>query len=328
MNRIKANVNVSVLMIFFNRPETFRRVFEQVRKAKPAVLYLYQDGAREGRVDDITKIQECRKIVENIDWECEVHRLYQEKNYGCDPSVYLAIRWFFDHVDRGIILEDDVVPAVNFFRFSQELLDKYADDEQIATISGMNHLKTYRPEDTKADYFFAHASSIWGWATWRRFVDQWDTQYSFLDSNEKIEQMRKNFLESKILKSDRVRFDLFIDKCHKHKNTGAEHFESLVSSTRYLHNQLGIFPCENMISNIGHEGESTHGATSLKLLPKVSQKVFNIPRVELTFPIEHPVCIKASDKYLFKKEKLMTASIWNYPFRWIESKIRYLLYSK
>ena len=328
MEIIRKKVDVPVLMIFFNRPETFRRVFEQVRKAQPTVLYLYQDGAREGRDDDIANIQKCRKIVENVDWECEVHRLYQEKNYGCDPSMYLAIRWFFNRVDRGIILEDDVVPAVSFFGFCKELLDKYATDERIATISGMNHLKEYRPEGSRADYFFAHASSIWGWATWRRFVDQWDVKYNFLDSQEKVALIKNNFLESKVMKSDRVRFDLFIEKCWEHRKTGVEHFESLVSSTRYINNQLGIFPCENMISNIGYEGESTHGATTIKLLPKTSKRVFNIPRTEKTFPLNHPTCVDASDRYLFKKEKLMTATIWSYPFRWIESKIRYILFGK
>lgn len=60
-----------------------------------------------------------------------------------------------------------------------------------------------------------------------------------------------------------------------------EFYETLVSSTRLLHNQLGIFPTQNMISNIGNEGESTHGTSSLKLLPKATQKVFNIPRYEI-----------------------------------------------
>ena len=41
-----ALVDVSVLLIFFNRPDTFAQVFEQVRKARPARLFLYQDGAR------------------------------------------------------------------------------------------------------------------------------------------------------------------------------------------------------------------------------------------------------------------------------------------
>lgn len=318
-------VDVAVLLIFFNRPEMIKKVFEQVRKARPSKLFLYQDGARVGRADDVKNVSLCRNIVSNIDWDCEVHTLYQDKNYGCDPSEFIAIKWMFDHVDRGIILEDDDVPSESFFYFCKELLDKYANDEKVSTISGMNHLENW-PKKIKEDYFFSHASSIWGWATWKRFVDQWDNTYSFLESPEKISTMRKNFKESKIMKSDRINFDLYLKKCWEHKNSGKEFYETLVSSTRLLHNQVGIFPTKNMISNIGFIGESTHGTPELRRLPKSTQKVFNIKRFEVHTQLIHPEKIKVYDSYIFKKEKLMTATFYNYPFRWLESKIRNILF--
>ena len=42
----KALVDVAVLILFFNNPERFQTVFEEIRKAKPSKLFLYQDGAR------------------------------------------------------------------------------------------------------------------------------------------------------------------------------------------------------------------------------------------------------------------------------------------
>lgn len=320
-------VDVPVLIIFFNRPQMVKQVFEQVRQAKPSKLFLYQDGARPNRNDDIENIENCRKVVSQIDWECEVHCLYQEKNFGCDPSEYIAIKWFFTYVDRGIILEDDDVPSKSFFYFCKELLDKYINDNRIATISGMNHLERWSP-NSKDDYFFSHGSSIWGWATWRRFVDLWDNEYSFLDSPETIQKMKKNFIQSKTMKSDRVNFNRYIQKCKEHRNTGKEFYETLVSSTRLINNQLGIFPSVNMISNIGFVGESTHGTNELRKLPKAAQKVFNIQRYEIEFPIKHPKYVVPTDKYIFKKEKLMTPSIFNYPIRWMEYKIRAKLYNK
>ena len=41
-----SQIDVAVLLIFFNRPEKFKEVFAQVQKAKPSKLFLYQDGAR------------------------------------------------------------------------------------------------------------------------------------------------------------------------------------------------------------------------------------------------------------------------------------------
>ena len=120
-----ALVDVSVLILFFNRPKLLAQVFEQVKKARPARLFLYQDGPRGER--DMPGIEACRKVVADIDWECEVHHNYQEKNYGCDPSEYMAQKWAFSLSDKCIVLEDDDVPAVSFFGFCKELLDKPAD---------------------------------------------------------------------------------------------------------------------------------------------------------------------------------------------------------
>ena len=115
-------MDISVLILFFNRPEVLKPVFDEVRKAQPARLFLYQDGPRGER--DMPGIEACRKIMEQVDWPCEVHRMFQEKNYGCDPSEFISQRWAFSQVDKCIVLEDDDVPTQSFFRFCKEMLDR------------------------------------------------------------------------------------------------------------------------------------------------------------------------------------------------------------
>ena len=57
----EALVDVSVLILFFNRPEPLKQVFAQVREARPARLFLYQDGPRNEK--DIEGIRACREVV-------------------------------------------------------------------------------------------------------------------------------------------------------------------------------------------------------------------------------------------------------------------------
>ena len=99
MTRHPAKTDIAVLMLFFNRPDTFRLVFNEVKKARPSRLFLYQDGPRGER--DMAGIEACRAIVADneIDWECDVRRNYQTKNQGCDPSGYLSHRWAFSLAD-------------------------------------------------------------------------------------------------------------------------------------------------------------------------------------------------------------------------------------
>ena len=75
-----ALIDTSVLILFFNRPQQLSLVFEQVKKARPARLFLYQDGPRNEK--DMEGIMACREVVADVDWECEIHRLYQEQNLG------------------------------------------------------------------------------------------------------------------------------------------------------------------------------------------------------------------------------------------------------
>ena len=190
-----SKVDISVLMLFFNRPDRFAEVFAEVKKARPARLFLYQDGPRGER--DMAGIEACRKVVDDseIDWKCEVHRLYQEKNYGCDPSEYMAQKWAFSLTDKCIVLEDDDVPSQSFFPFCKELLDRYENDNRVWMIAGFN---SEEKTDVKESYFFTSVFSIWGWASWKRVIDTWDADHSWLDDKEKLEKVERVISEKKL----------------------------------------------------------------------------------------------------------------------------------
>ena len=42
-------IDIPVFLIFFNRPYSFKKVFEAVKEARPSKLFLACDGARENR---------------------------------------------------------------------------------------------------------------------------------------------------------------------------------------------------------------------------------------------------------------------------------------
>jgi bifunctional DNA-binding transcriptional regulator/antitoxin component of YhaV-PrlF toxin-antitoxin module len=285
----KANIDVPVLLIFFCRPECFKQVFEQVKIARPSKLFLYQDGARPDKPSDIDNIKQCRTIAEDIDWDCEIHKFYQEKNIGCDPSVFIAIKWMFEHVDRGIILEDDNVPSQSFFPFCDELLEKYKDDERINMIQGLNHLGVYKKNINADDYFFTNAGAIWGWATWKRCTDLWQEHYDFLDDDELVKKIGDQYTNKRVFKQ-------FINSCKWHKESGKAYFETISGATRRLNAQFAIAPNKNLITNIGLTEDAAHNSGgSINMIPKEVRIVFEAKRYELEFPMEHPKEIKIVD---------------------------------
>jgi len=270
-----AKIDVAVLLIFFTRVEKTAQVFEQIKKARPSKLFLYQDGPRSGRPDDVENIRKCRDVVEDIDWNCEVYRMYQKENKGCDPSEYIAQKWMFSKVDKGIIIEDDDVPSQSFFPFCKELLDKYENDDRINIICGMNNLDT---TDSPNSYIFTRYGSIWGWATWRRNVDRWDPEYRWMKDKEIVDNLLTAYPD----------FKKILATCKKHKDTGREHYESILGAHQYLYHQLNIVPAKNMITNIGIGSETTHSTDSITKLPRATRRLLFKKRQELEFPLQHP----------------------------------------
>jgi len=155
-----------VLFLVFNRPDTTRRVFEAIRAARPARLFLVADGPRERQPDDKEKCERVRYIATDIDWDCEVKTLFRKENLGCKNGVSSAIDWFFSHVDEGIILEDDCLPTESFFWFCEELLRRYRNDSRVMQICGSNFLRGWQRNNDS--YYFSGYGPIWGWASWRR----------------------------------------------------------------------------------------------------------------------------------------------------------------
>lgn len=299
-----AKTDVAVLLVFFNRPETFRLVFDEVKKARPSKLFLYQDGPRGER--DMPGISACRKIAEDIDWECEVHRKYQERNYGCDPSGFIAHSWAFSLADKCIVLEDDVVPSQSFFPFCKEMLDRYEHDERITMIAGFNTDEI--TPDVPDDYFFTSVFSIWGWASWRRVIDRWDGKYTFLDDKYNMRQLRA------IIKERKYRSDI-IKMCHDHAESGKQYFESIFWTTMLFNSGLAIMPTKNMINNVGLTADSTHYSASFDTMPRRLRRIFTMKRHETGFPLRHPRYVIENVEY---KERLYLVNAWNNPWRKVQ----------
>ncbi|MHA6533609.1 hypothetical protein [Paenibacillus sp. BAC0078] len=288
-------IDIPVLLIFFTRHVQFSKVFEEIRIAKPSKLYLYQDGPRDNRPDDIEGIRICRDIAENIDWNCEVHKYYQEKNMGCDPSEFIAQKWMFETEEVGIILEDDDVPSQSFFHFCKELLEKYKYDERIHMICGMNN--TVVSKHIESSYLFTKKGSIWGWASWKRVIDLWDENYTWLDDPNKINKLKNAF-------DNKNEYKKFISTAKKHKVSSRAHYESINAASLFFHNQLNIVPQYNMITNIGIAEETTHSVSDIRLLPRRIRRLLFMKRYEIEFPLKHPEYIIQDKK--FEKEMTIT----------------------
>lgn len=324
MDKFEYVTESPVLLIFFNRPETFKRVFQRVREVKPKTIFLAQDGPRNS--NDLEGIEKCRKIAEQIDWECKVYRSYSKINLGCDPNVYRAFEWAFSKVDRLIILEDDCLASHSFFRFCDELLEKYKDDQRIQTISGFQRLDKYK--NCPYSYYFSMINAGYGWATWKRV---WDdaikhTNYPVVDNNYYFNNLKK--LEKSV-------FPVYyskISKILKEKKlidfTTGKHttWETIIGETMMLESRLSISPCDNLVRNIGLTNDSTHATSDLRLIPRKIRRVFLIPDYEIKFPLKHPPIMMRDMEYEKQSAKIFPSTRFAKNMIKVDYAVRVLIY--
>ncbi len=241
-------LTVPVALIIFNRPDTTRRVFERIREAKPEKLYIIADAPRVGRKDDEDKVAEVRKYVEeHIDWECEIHKNYAENNMGCRDRVSSGITWVLENEERTIVIEDDVLPCMDFFRYMQETMDYYNDNPRVMMVSGTNLMKNVSME---GQYTFTCYTSVWGWGTWKRAWDGYDRNVSDWPEVKKSKSLKK--VQSGLAY---VFLKRHIDQVYEGKDTWDYQWDY----HRWKRGGLGIVPSANLIENIGMDREdATH----------------------------------------------------------------------
>lgn len=259
-----------VAFIIFNRPDVTLKVFERIRQAKPEKLFIIADGAREDRIGEAEKCEQCRAVTNMVDWQCEVHTNFAEKNMGCKNRVYSGISWVFENVDEAIILEDDCLPSQSFFRFCQELLEKYRYDTRVTVISGSNH--NYL-NDVKESYGFVSRLYMWGWATWKR-------AWNLTDINMTLwQECRKNKYLKRILSpKEYVEMSNAFQATYEGK---IDTWDYQFCFANYLNHGLDIVPKVNMIRNIGFRPDATHTANIF------SKETFYLDE-EMDFPLVHP----------------------------------------
>lgn len=286
--------NTPVLFLVFNRPQYTKQVFESIRAAKPTQLFIAADGPRENVPEDIVNCQLVKDIVANVDWDCQVKTLYREKNLGCGLAPSSAISWFFEHVEQGIILEDDCLPSASFYPFCHEMLERYKNDTRINSISGSNLLKEWKRGDDS--YFFSKESGIWGWATWRRAWADYDYQVTqWKDSNVK-ELFSKQFENA----TQREAYTYALDKVVSSNAISFWDYQWVFS--RISNSQFGIIPSVNLISNIGFGSDATHTFDPDSILS-------NLPYNDLLFPLNHPKAIMVDREYDQKLSDIFYKSV-------------------
>lgn len=261
-----------VIFIVFNRPAETARVFAEIARARPPKLLLIADGPRAERAGEAERVAEVRKIATQIDWPCELLTNFSDVNLGCRRRVSSGLDWAFSEVEEAIVLEDDCLPDPSFFRFCDEMLEKYRHDTRIGMIAGSNFAFGHKRDDSS--YFYSRHVLIWGWATWS---DRWRGSYD-VDMGDWPQAKARGWLFDLLHHADEARLWTRIFDANAAGKVDTWDMQWVFAN--WKESRLSIIPNVNLVSNIGFGVEATHTFDE--------NKVSAVPASSLQFPLQSP----------------------------------------
>ncbi|SCZ81228.1 hypothetical protein [Pseudobutyrivibrio xylanivorans] len=280
------NDTAPIMLLFFVREDSLKKQFETVRKAKPSKLLLVQDGPR--NEDDKERILRCRKIVEDVDWDCQVLKNYSTVNLGAHQRIWTGLEWAFSDkgadVDRLIYLEDDLLPTQSFYRFCSDMLEMYKDDKRIMGIAGASRMGEY--EGYQYDAVFSRICFTGlGWATWKRswnlVHDSYNTTW-YLDEYflRKLVGFQKNDIAHGIYRSTKKwnkDIDAMVADIIRYKETGEMLcWHNPFWITNCINELYSIFPKKNYVKYMGVDEDATTSGDDLRFVPHKIRKIFEL----------------------------------------------------
>ncbi len=244
------NMNTPVVLILYKRIDAIQQHMEILNQVQPERLYLVGDAAPAGDVETAKLVQQVREKAQTTSWSCEVTTIFAEENMGCDRRIISGLNEVFNKEEAAIILEDDCIPDATFFRYCDEMLDKYREDKEVFYVSG-NHLCPWKEE--KPGYIFSRRGDTWGWATW---ADRW-------------QQMKKDFHgEWKDIKDQKLlqqrmgksAGEAYVREVEHYKNQSIIPWDYQWHARCLAYGKKVIVPGVNLVSNIGFDNAATHTA--------------------------------------------------------------------
>lgn len=264
-----------VALFIFNRPDTTERVFSAIAKARPSKLLVVADGPRAGRPGETEQCAQARALTEQVSWDCEVSRNYASENLGCGNRVASGLNWVFGLVSEAIILEDDCIPHDSFFRFCDELLDRYRFDTKVGHIAGTSPAAG-RYQGT-GSYYFSRYNHMWGWASWARAWTYYDKSMASWP-----QRRASGWLNGLLDRPKEVRYWTRVFDAVYAGEIDTWDYQWIFAS--WVQGMYTAVPGKNLVSNVGYRSDATH---------TIHKSLWSEMAVdELAFPLAHPVSVE------------------------------------
>jgi glycosyltransferase involved in cell wall biosynthesis len=242
------SVDLAPITLFvYNRPDHVRKAIKSLAGnalAGESNLIIFSDGAKDD--SDATKVSEVRRFLHRVDGFKSVKIVERAENHGLSRSIITGVTEICNVYGRVIVLEDDLVLSPYFLKYMNDALTLYRDDDKVISIHGYLYpIKAVPPET-----FFLKGADCWGWATWKRGWDLFESNGALL-----LQEIRTRGLEKEFDMGGVYPYTHMLKQQVKGNN---DSWAVRWYASAFLNDKLTLYPGRSLVYNIGNDNTGTH----------------------------------------------------------------------
>jgi hypothetical protein len=283
-------LNLAPITLFvYNRPWHTRQTIEALQKnelAEDSELFIFSDGPKNEAAEE--DVREVRGYIRTVSGFKNISIIERAKNWGLAASIIDGVTKVLNEYGRVIVLEDDLVTSPYFLRFMNEALILYQHEEKVISIHGY----IYSVKGELPQTFFLKDPGCWGWATWKR---GWDIFQS--DGQKLLNELREKKLTKQFDYNGAYPYTKMLeDQIYGKNNSWAVRWYAAT----FLKDKLTLYPGSSLVQHIGNDGTGTHCGKSDFLNCDMANTPVSVERIGCE---ENVFARKESEKF-FKSIKL------------------------
>ena len=241
------NKYAPIVLFVYNRPDHTRQTLDALTAnylASDSDLFIYSDAPKNQQ--GLESVQAVRSLIKETQGFKSVTVIEREKNWGLANSIIDGVTNIVNQYGKVIVLEDDMITSPYFLTYMNDSLNLYENNDRVASIHGY----IYPVSKKLPDYFFLRGTDCWGWATWKRGWDIFNSDAQFLLDEIKRQKLEKLFN---------------FNNSYDYTGMLKAQIEGKVSSwairwyaSAFLANKYTLYPGTSFVKNIGIDGSGTH----------------------------------------------------------------------
>jgi glycosyltransferase involved in cell wall biosynthesis len=278
-------MNLAPIALFtYNRPWHTMQTVAALRKnelADASDLVVYSDGPQNDTARN--SVAEVRKYIRAIDGFKSIRIVERENNAGLANAIIAGVSETVGEFGRVIVMEDDLISSPYFLRFMNDALNCYDCEDRVVSI----HAYTYPVAETLPETFFLKGADCWGWATWKRGWEVFESDGAKLLEEIKAKKLTKNFDMGGVHP---------YTKMLKDQTTGKNNSWAIRwYASAFLKNKLTLYPGRCLVHNIGTDSSGTHCESVNYYDVSLADEAIRVGEIDI---VENDSARKAFQKYM------------------------------